>query len=56
VVKTTNVKKGFAIDILYIIIIVAVAAAIIVFFWMSQTGALNKIADEIGSLLSFGLP
>jgi len=56
VVKIINAKKGFAIDILYIIIIVVVIAAIIVVFWMSQTGALNKIADEIGSLLSFGLP
>jgi flagellar basal body-associated protein FliL len=52
----TNVKKGFAIDILYIIIIVVVVAAVIVVFWMSQTGALDKMAAQIGLLLTFHLP
>jgi len=51
----TNVKKGFAIDIMYIIIIAVVIAAIIVIFWMSTTGALDKMAFTIGSLLKFNI-
>lgn len=53
VAKMTNAKKGFAIDIFYIIIIAVVIAAVIVIFVMSQTGALDMMAAAIASLLSF---